>query len=51
VSNDVKIKIYKFINLPVALYACETWTLALMEEHRLRAFEIRMLKLDLGEWN
>jgi hypothetical protein len=45
----VKIKIYKTVILPVVLYGCETWSLALREEHRLRAFENRVLRrvLDL----
>jgi hypothetical protein len=30
--------------LPVILYGCETWSLTLREEHRLRVFENRMLK-------
>jgi hypothetical protein len=25
--------------LPVVLYGCETWSLTLREEHRLRVFE------------
>jgi hypothetical protein len=28
----------------VLLYGCETWSLTLREEHRLRVFENRMLK-------
>jgi hypothetical protein len=31
------------ILLPVVLYGCETWSLTLREEHRLRVFENRML--------
>jgi hypothetical protein len=40
----VKVKIYKTIILPVVLYGCETWSLTLREEHRLRVFENRVLK-------
>jgi hypothetical protein len=29
--------------LPVALYECKTWSLALRDEHRLRVFESRVL--------
>jgi hypothetical protein len=29
---------------PVVLYGCETWSLTLREEHRLRVFESRVLK-------
>jgi hypothetical protein len=38
-SGNVKAKIYKTIILPVVLYGCETWSLTLREEHRLRVFE------------
>jgi hypothetical protein len=44
----VKIKIYKTIILPVVLYGCETLSLALREEHRLRVFENRVLKRIFG---
>jgi hypothetical protein len=44
----VKIKIYKTIILPVILYGCETWSLTLREEHRLRAFENRVLRTIFG---
>jgi len=30
------------------LYGCETWSLALREEHRLRAFENGVLRRILG---
>jgi hypothetical protein len=38
-SNHLKNKIYKTVILPVALYGCETYSLALREEHRLRVYE------------
>jgi hypothetical protein len=40
-SKIIKIRIYKTIILPVVPYGCETWSLALEEEHRLRVFEER----------
>jgi hypothetical protein len=40
----VKIKIYKTIILSVVLYGCETLSLTLSEEHRLRVFENRVLR-------
>jgi hypothetical protein len=43
-SKRVKIKIYKIVILPVVLYECETWSLALREGHRLRVFENRVLR-------
>jgi hypothetical protein len=47
-SINVKIKIYKTIVLPVVLYGCETWSLTLREEHRLRVFENRVLRRIFG---
>jgi hypothetical protein len=44
----VKIKIYKTIILPVVLYGCETWSLTLREEHRMRVFENRVLRRIFG---
>ena len=38
-SKNLKIEIYRTTILPVVLYGCETWSLALREEHRLRVFE------------
>jgi hypothetical protein len=35
-SKNLNIKIYKTIILPVVLYGCETWSLTLREESRLR---------------
>ncbi|KAJ4430106.1 hypothetical protein ANN_22316 [Periplaneta americana] len=34
--------------LPVVLYGCETWTLTLREEHRLRVFENKVLRKIFG---
>jgi hypothetical protein len=44
----VKILVYQTIILPVVLYGCETWYLALTEEHRLRVFENRVLRRIFG---
>jgi hypothetical protein len=43
-SKNLKIKIYRTIILPVVLYGCETWSLILGEERRLRVFENRVLR-------
>jgi hypothetical protein len=32
----------------VVLYGCETWSLTLREEHRLRVFENRVLRKIFG---
>jgi hypothetical protein len=49
-------KTYRTIILPVVLYGCETWSLTLREERRLKVFEGRVLrrifgpKWDVGVW-
>jgi hypothetical protein len=47
-SKNLKIKIYRAIILLVVLYGCETWSLTLREEHRLRVFENRVLRRVFG---
>jgi hypothetical protein len=47
-SNNVKVRTYKIIIMPVVLYGCETWSLAVREEHKLRVFENRMLRRIFG---
>ena len=47
-SKTLKIKIYRPIILPVVLYACETWSLALREDRRLRVFENTLLRRVFG---
>jgi hypothetical protein len=47
-SKNIKIKICRTIILPVVSYGCETWSLKLREEHRLRIFENRMLRRIFG---
>jgi hypothetical protein len=44
----VKIKIYETTILPVVLYGCETWSLTLREENRLRVFENRVPRRIFG---
>jgi hypothetical protein len=39
---------HKTIILSVVLYGCETWSLTLSEEHRLRVFENRVLRRIFG---
>jgi len=47
-SKNLKIKIYRTIILPVILYGCETWSLTLRKECRLRVFENRVLRRIFG---
>ena len=57
-SKNIKIKIYRTTILPVVVYGCETWSLRLREDRRLRVFENMVLrrifgpKMDevTGEW-
>jgi len=43
-----KIKLYRTIILPIVLYGCETWSLTLRVERRLRVFENRVLRRIFG---
>jgi hypothetical protein len=47
-SKNLKIRIYKTTILPVVLYGCETWSVTLREEHRLKVFENRVLRRIFG---
>jgi hypothetical protein len=47
-SKNIKIKIHRAVILPVVLYGCETWSLTLGEERRLRMFENRVLRRMCG---
>jgi hypothetical protein len=47
-SRNVKVKIYKPTILLVLLYGCETWSLTLREEHRLRMSDNRILRRIFG---
>ena len=46
--KNLNIKIYRTIILRVVLYGCETWSLKLREEHRLRVLENRVLRRIFG---
>ena len=47
-SKNLKIKIYRTIILPIVLYGCETWSLTLREERKLRVFENMVLRRIFG---
>jgi hypothetical protein len=42
------VRIYKTIILPVVLHGCETWSLTVREEHKLKVFENRVLRRIFG---
>ena len=51
-SKDIKTKIYRDIILSVVLYGCETWSLTLKKERRLRVFQNRGLRRMFGpKWD
>jgi len=43
-SKNVRITVYSTTVLPVVLYGCESWSLTLREERRLRVFESMVLR-------
>jgi hypothetical protein len=45
---NLKVRIYKTITLPVVLYGCETWSLTIREEHKLRVFDNMVLRRIFG---
>ena len=47
-SRNIKVKIYRTVILRIVLYGCETWSLTLKEERRLRVFENRVLRRVFG---
>jgi hypothetical protein len=48
----IRIRMCKTITLPVVLYGCETWSPTLKEEHRLRVFEVKVLRRIFGlKWD
>jgi hypothetical protein len=47
-SITIKVKIYRIVILFVVLYGCETWSLTLREECRLRVFENRVQRIIFG---
>jgi hypothetical protein len=48
-SRNIQIGTYKTIILPVVLYGCETSSLTLREQHRLRVFKNRVLRRIFGQ--
>jgi len=47
-SKNLIIRIFRTIILTVVLYGCETWSLTLRDEHRLRVLENRVLRRIFG---
>ena len=47
-ASCILIKIYRTTILSVVLYGCETWSLTLREESRLRVFENTVMRRIFG---
>ena len=47
-SKNLKITTYRTIILPVVFYGCETWSLTLREERKLKVFENMVLMRIFG---
>jgi len=47
-SKNLKIKVHRTIFLAVVLYGCETWSLTLREERKLRVYENMVLRRIFG---
>ena len=47
-SKNIKINIHITVILPFVLYGCETWSLTMREEYRLRVLENRVLRRIFG---
>ncbi|KAJ4450924.1 hypothetical protein ANN_02359 [Periplaneta americana] len=47
-SKNLNVRIYKIVILPAVLHGCDTWTLTLREEQRLRVFENKVLRKIFG---
>ena len=47
-TKNLKIKKYRTSVLPVVLYGCETWSLTMRDERRIRVFENMVLRSILG---
>jgi hypothetical protein len=47
-SNNLKLKIYRTIIMPIVLFGCETWSKTLREESKLRLFENMVLRRIFG---
>jgi hypothetical protein len=48
-SKNIKLRIHKTVILPVVLYGCETWSMTLREQHRIRVYENRVRRRIFGQ--
>ena len=48
ICMNTKLRLYKALIMPIAMYGCETWTLRQAEEKKLLVFEMAALRRILG---
>ena len=48
ISRLLKVRIYKALILPIAIYGAESWTLRQADTRQLESFEMRCLRVILG---
>lgn len=48
ISRSLKVRIYRALILPIAIYGAESWTLRNTDTRRLESFEMRCLRTILG---
>jgi hypothetical protein len=48
INTHTKLRLFRALILPIALYGCETWTLRQAEEKKLLVFEMAALRRILG---
>ena len=48
ISRSLKVRIYKALILPIAIYGAESWTLRQADTRQLESFEMRCLQVILG---
>ena len=48
ISRKLKIRLYKALIVPIALYGAETWTTTITQTNALKVFEMKLLRAILG---
>ena len=48
ISRSLKVRIYRALILPIAIYGAESWTLRQADTRQLESFEMRCLRVILG---
>ena len=48
IPKDLKVRLYKALIIPIAIYAAESWSLKIEDSRKLNTFEMRCLRCILG---